>query len=143
MSGSIVLSEKHGVNPVIPLCFFCTKPKNEIILAGKMKNDMEAPRNAVWDTRPCDKCKGFMAKGIILISVDDSKSTDHQNPYRSGGWCVVKEDMVKRVLGKNKQLLEATLRMRVAFIVDETWDKIGLPRGEIKDGQSESVPTNS
>ena len=143
MSDSIRLSEKHGVNPAIPLCFFCLKPKNEILLPGKMKNDMEAPRNAVWDMRPCDECKGFMAKGIILMSVDESKSADHKNPYRSGGWCVVKEDMVKRVLGKDKQLLEATLRKRIAFITDEAWDKIGLPRGEIKDEQSEPVPTDS
>lgn len=103
MSGSIRLSEKHGVNPAIPLCFFCLKPKNEIILPGKMKNDMEAPRNAVWDMRPCDECKGFMAKGIILISVDESKSADHKNPYRSGGWCVVKEELVKQALGGGQQ----------------------------------------
>jgi hypothetical protein len=146
MSDSIRLSEKHGVNPAIPLCFFCLKPKNEIIFAGKMRgeySDREAPQHAVWDMRPCDECKGFMAKGIILMSVDESKSADHKNPYRSGGWCVVKEDMVKRVLGKDKQLLEATLRKRIAFITDEAWDKIGLPRGEIKDEQSEPVPTDS
>ena len=147
MSNSIRLSEKHGVNPAIPLCFFCLKPKNEIILAGKMRDrefsDREAPQHAVWDTHPCDECQGWMEKGIILISVDDSKSTDHKNPYRSGGWCVVKEDMVKRALGGSKELLEQTLRMRVAFITDEAWDKIGLPRGEMKDGQSETVSTNS
>ena len=34
-------------------------------------------------------------------------------------------------------------RLRVAFITDEAWDKIGLPRGEMKDGQSEAVSTNS
>ena len=103
MSKGIRLSEKHGVNPAIPLCFFCLKPKNEILLPGKMKNGMEAPRNAVWDTRPCDECKGYMEKGIILISVDESKSTDHKNPYRSGGWCVVKEELVKQALGGGQQ----------------------------------------
>ena len=61
MSDSIRLSEKHGVNPAIPLCFFCLKPKNEIIIAGKMRgeySDREAPQHAVWDMRPCDECKG-------------------------------------------------------------------------------------
>lgn len=42
---SIKLSPKHGVNPTIPVCFFCGKPKNEIALMGRMggKEDIEAP----------------------------------------------------------------------------------------------------
>ena len=139
MSKGIRLSEKHGVNPAIPLCFFCLKPKNEILLPGKMRNDMEAPRNAVWDMRPCDECKGYMEKGIILISIDESKSADHENPYRSGGWCVVKEELVKRALGGSKELAEQTLRVRVAFITDEVWDKIGLPRGDVKNDKSTEI----
>lgn len=105
--------------------------------------DIEAPKNHVWDRRPCAECEGFMAKGIILISVDESKSKDHQNPYRSGGWCVVTEDLVKRVFKDVDGLLKQTLRMRVAFLEDAAWDKIGLPRGDMKNEQSESVPTNS
>ena len=34
MSNSIKLSEKYGVNPTIPVCFFCGMPKNEIALLG-------------------------------------------------------------------------------------------------------------
>jgi uracil DNA glycosylase len=142
MSQSIRLSEKHGVNPAIPLCFFCLKSKNELILAGKMKNDQEAPKNMVWDKRPCTECEGWMKQGIILISVDESKTEDNENPYRSGGWAVVKDDLIKRVLEKSPELLEDILRKRVAFMPDEAWDIIGLPRGEMQDGQSEPVPTN-
>lgn len=42
---SIKISPKHGVNPTIPVCFFCGKPKNEIALMGRMggKEDIEAP----------------------------------------------------------------------------------------------------
>ena len=143
MSKGIILSEKHGMNPAIPLCFFCLKPKNEIILAGRMKDDKEAPRNAVWDRQPCDECKGWMEKGIILISVDESKTEDNKNPYKSGGWCVVKEDMIKRMLEGSQELLEDILRKRVAYLPDGVWDKIGLPRGDMKDGQSKPVSTNS
>lgn len=48
---SIKISPKHGVNPTIPVCFFCGKPKNEIALMGRMggKEDIEAPRNLVLD----------------------------------------------------------------------------------------------
>jgi len=37
------LSEKHGVNPAIPLCFLCGKEKNVVLLAGRLPND-EEPR---------------------------------------------------------------------------------------------------
>lgn len=32
---SIKVSPKYGVNPTIPVCFFCGKPKNEIALMGE------------------------------------------------------------------------------------------------------------
>lgn len=66
---SILLSKKHGVNPAIPVCFFCGEEKNEVILAGKMKYDAEAPKHAVWDKKPCDKCRELMEMGVMLISV--------------------------------------------------------------------------
>ena len=140
MSNSIRLSEKHGVNPAIPLCFFCLKPKNEIILAGKMKDDQEAPKNMVWNDRPCAECENFMRVGVIFISVKDGESGD--NPYRTGGWVVISLAGVRRLVTTPK-VREAILKKRVAFVEDETWDKIGLPRGEMKDGQSEAVSTNS
>ena len=141
MSGKIRLSDKYGVNPAIPLCFFCLKPKNELILAGRMMDDKEAPRNKVWDKRPCTECENWMKQGIILISVDESKTTDQDNPYRTGGWCVVKEDMLKRTLN-DQELLDHILQMRVAYLPDEVWDQIGLPRGETKDGQVEPISTD-
>lgn len=45
MSG-VKISPKYGVNPTIPCCFFCGKPKNEIALLGKIGGrgeDLEAP----------------------------------------------------------------------------------------------------
>ena len=89
MSG-IKLSPKYGLNCAIPLCFFCNKAKNEILLPGRLPGDVEAPRNAVWDKKPCQECAGYMQQGIILISVKDGESGAGDNPYRTGGWCVVK-----------------------------------------------------
>ena len=40
MSG-IKISPKYGVNPTIPVCFWCGKQKNEIALMGHMKDDIE------------------------------------------------------------------------------------------------------
>lgn len=115
---SIRISQKYGVNPAIPVCFFCTEPKNELILAGRLPNDEEAPQNAVWDMEPCDKCKSFMEQGIILVSVKNGEKGN--NPYRTGGWVVVKEGIFNEDCKARKT--------RFAFIEDEEWDAIGLPR---------------
>jgi len=68
---SIRLSKEHGVNLAIPICYFCGEEKNEIVLAGRLPQDVEAPKHAVWDKNPCDKCKELMRMGIMLISVRD------------------------------------------------------------------------
>lgn len=68
MPKDIKISPKFGLNPTIPKCFYCGEDKNELIIVGRLPDDQEAPKNAVWDKEPCDKCKGFMDVGIILIS---------------------------------------------------------------------------
>ena len=39
---SIRLSEKHGLNPTLGVCFFCGEETGEIGLLGKLKGDREA-----------------------------------------------------------------------------------------------------
>jgi hypothetical protein len=140
----IKLSPKYGVNPAIPKCFYCLEDKNEVILAGRMKAkgggdaDMEAPRGAVWDNEPCDKCKEYMKQGIILISVKD-KDEGKPNPYRTGGWIVVKEDWIRRTI-QTPEERQKFLDRRFAFVTDTVWDRIGFPRGEINE-QSSVSPT--
>jgi len=119
MRNSIKLSEKHGVNPMIPTCFYCNKEKNEIILFGKLPYDEKAPMTGVINMEPCDECKGYMEMGIILVSVRNGEP--HDNPYRTGGWVVMKEEAAKQIfntLGKN----------RFVFVEDEAWDQLQLPR---------------
>ena len=50
------------------------------------------------------------------------------NPYRTGGWVVLTEDAVRRAITGDVQ--EYILRVRWAFVPDEVWDVLGLPRGE-------------
>ncbi len=123
---SIKLSPEYGVNPAVPLCYFCLEEKGEVILAGRMKGDREAPRKAVWNMEPCDTCKGYMETGIILISVDESKTTDRANPYRTGGFCVIKEKVISEMLHEDAAV--DILEQRYALVPDEIWDGIGLPK---------------
>lgn len=123
------LSEKHGVNPSITQCFVCMKEVG-LALFGKMKGDVEAPRKVCLpDDPPCEECSNLMEQGVILISVDESKSPDLQNPWRTGGWVVVRDDFIERVVQPDT-LKDSILNKRMAFIPDEAWDMIGLPRGE-------------
>lgn len=100
-------------------CFLCGEPAG-VVLDRRLQKTL--PRNVgCIDRKPCNKCKEFMKQGIILISVDEIKTHDKTQPYRSGGWCVIKEDAAARIFGKAPE-------GRVAFVTDEAWDKLGLPR---------------
>jgi hypothetical protein len=131
--GSIRLSPKHGVNPSLALCYLCQEETGDIILPGKLPDDAEAPRRAVWTREPCDKCKGWMDQGCIFISVRDGEP-DHVNPYRTGGWVVLKTEAVERMreVVKPESLIDHILQARVAFLEDATWNALGLPRGDVK-----------
>ena len=122
MGKGIRLSKKYGVNPAIPVCFFCGKEKNQLILAGRLGvKDEEAPKHKVWDMEPCDECKKLMEMGIMLISIRDGET--EPNPYRTGQMCVVKEEAAKRMFPNNGEVL----KMRMAFVEDNVWNLIGLP----------------
>lgn len=122
----ITLSPQHGVNPCIPKCFFCGRDKNEILLLGRLPGDAEAPRGAVFNCEPCDKCAQHMRDGIILISCDPDRSPNMQEPWRTGGYAVVKEEAIRRMVDP-PELCETICRKRAAFIDDATWTALGLP----------------
>lgn len=139
---SIRLHPKHGVNPMLTNCFYCgessgiallgsitTAMKKGLAEAGApVSEDGEAPRQGVvLDKEPCQKCTGYMEMGVIAISIDEKKSDDMENPYRSGGWCVMSEDWVKRVI-HSQDLIDHILKRRVVFIPDDAWDAMELPR---------------
>lgn len=106
-------------------CFFCNEPKY-ILMDKRLKNTL--PRNAIYDKEPCDKCKGYMEQGIIIISVRDDE-TDRENPYRTGGWWVVKEEAFKNI-PMDKELKDTILRSRVVFMEDSVCEKIGLEKNK-------------
>ena len=83
MSG-IKISPKHGLNPTIPVCFWCGKQKNEIALMGHMKDDIEAPKNMVLDYVPCEECQSHMAIGVAVLEASDHPNTEGQPPMQKG-----------------------------------------------------------
>lgn len=120
----IRISEKHGVNPSMMMCFYCGE-EYAIALPGRLRTeadpDAEAPRSAVWDMDPCPRCKEYMKQGIILISVRDGEKGN--NPHRTGKFAVVKEEALRRIINSGHPMYKA----RFAFIPDEIWGVLGLP----------------
>lgn len=97
MSKSIKLSPKHGLNPTIPVCFFCGNEKNEIALLGKIdREDSEAPRKLIMDFEPCDECKKKFAEGVLIIEVTQTPEyigmPIAENAYPTGRYVVVKPE---------------------------------------------------
>lgn len=133
---SLRLSQKHGVNPSVEQCFYCMKDVG-VILFGKMKanrrtgeRDPEAPRQVCFgpNSEPCDECKGLMKQGVMLVSVDEEKSTDNENPWRTGNVAVVRDEAVERweeLFGRD--MVEHILARRFSFISDPVWEMLGLP----------------
>jgi hypothetical protein len=124
--GDIRLSPRHGVNPSVGVCFLCGEDDGTVVLPGMMKGDKEAPRRAVWTREPCPKCKDWQKQGVILISVSDAKTTDKDDPYRTGGWVVIKDEAVERWPIDDAMRI-GMLKHRMAWIEDEVWEMLGLP----------------
>jgi hypothetical protein len=113
MSNSVKLSPKHGLNPTIPVCFWCGQDKNEVALMGKIdKEDSEVPRKLITNYEPCDKCKELFSKGIHVIGVTEKPIVEGMFPivkdnvktlYPTGAMFVATEDWTQRFLTANEQ----------------------------------------
>lgn len=135
MSNDIKLSPKYGVNPTIPICFWCGQEKNEVALMGKLGDsrkgeDIEAPRHCITNYDPCDKCKELFSKGIHVIGVTSQPivqgmfpmvNDGQQTLYPTGSMFVGTEDWVTRFLTANQQeaMIEDVLAKKVLLLPDE------------------------
>ena len=82
---SIKVSKKHGLNPMIPVCFWGEKEKNEIVILGRLPGDQEAPMHAVMDYVPCDECMKKFEQGIHIIEVTFDRPADNRPPMSKAG----------------------------------------------------------
>lgn len=133
MSKSIPLSPKHGLNPTIPVCFFCGQPRNEVALLGKIPAkkhtvntawgskstvvddpDPEAPMHCIIDLEPCEKCAAQMKQGYTALGVSHTPRFANQpevqpSLYLTGSYLVFSEQGVRRIFTPEavEQILEA------------------------------------
>lgn len=136
----IRLHKEYGLNPTMPVCFFCGKEKGEIAFLGD-RYDGEAPKHMCIDYEPCENCKAMMAKGVTVIETATeskdgrpsiSKDNDGHPIYPTGKWLVATEQI--------RNILPIKEDVNFLFVDDEVFDflvKNGNKSEEETDAKSE------
>ena len=122
MNKDLKLHPKHGVNPTIPVCFWCGKEKNEVALLGAAYKG-EAPRNLVIDLEPCPDCEAKWAQGITLLEATPGSD----GPDYTGRWVVVKEEAVPHLFTP-QSVVDQVLAKRKALVVPEVFNRMFAPK---------------
>jgi len=91
---SIRVSEKHGVNPTMLMCFWCGEPNGELALLGKLKGDAEAPRQSCLNLDPCKKCQAQMDTGIMCA---EALHNEGEEPEPTGRWVVITREAAAKL----------------------------------------------
>ena len=125
-------------------CFFCGKDDKIVInmrLNPTAAAGVDAAHRKVLNMSPCPECAEYMKQGVILITIDDAKSDKDwsvpppelygearnrwmPNPYRTGGFFVVKDEAIKRL--PQPKMVEWALKHRWIFIEHEMAKMLGL-----------------
>lgn len=127
-SDEIQLSPKYGVNPSVGLCWICGNENGTIILPGRLPDDKQAPRSAVWDATPCPACADAMQKGIMLIELSrEPKTGEHPGTVPRTGWiaAITEEAFLRCFTGGD---FEEVKKSRLCYVGPGTLAAIGVPR---------------
>lgn len=124
-TNSIKISQKHGVNPTIPICFWCGKEKNEIALPG----DAEAPRSTwlMGDYEPCDACKKLREHGIDLVEATDFPTINPRQPawhgaYPTGRHMILRENAIRAIF--TPDVADDLCKRRIGFMDKEAFENL-------------------
>jgi hypothetical protein len=139
------MSEKAHV--ALTKCFYCGEG-DKILLATRYQRtesgmepvkDLAPAHGKVIDMEPCHNCEDWMTQGIILIGIDSAKSDpgwneppninaerEHwmPNPWRAGGFAVLKDEAFCRLFGKEFQ--KFALKHRYMFMEQEAMVLLGI-----------------
>lgn len=122
---------RDGKHVALAKCFYCLG--DGCILLHKRLGDISEAHGKVVDMTPCSQCAGYMKQGIILITIDDSKSEPGwnkpgpggiPNPWRTGGFFVVTAEAFSRMF--NGPAADFGRKHRWMFIEDEAARRVGL-----------------
>jgi len=131
------LSDKHGVNRGMSICFWCQE-STSVILYGRLKRDAKAPMRVVMDYTPCDKCKAAMEKGIMIIEAVTSEEPPYPggrplspNVYPTGNWWVITvKAAINLISTVHPEVLKRVLEQKTFCVTPQDAKQLGLPKGE-------------
>lgn len=126
-------------------CYFCGGDNSILlnkILVPEMKGKVESCHGKIVDMTPCPSCEKMMKMGVILITFDPEKSepgwnrpsphaTEEErrrfmpNPYRTGGFFVVRDEFIQRVFQPD-EIAGWALKNRWMFIEHEAAVRMNL-----------------
>ena len=118
---------KLGVALVHHICPACGCQTGEEILMNTrlsvpMAKKVEAAHGKAIGYEWCDTCKEASKIGVGLIQVDEAKTTDQTDPWRTGKVTFIKDEAYLHIFGTDK-----LPERKLAYLTIEAWDKIGLP----------------
>jgi hypothetical protein len=131
MSRGIRMSEQHGVNATVGICFWCEQEDGTLLLMGRLPGDVEAPKRVVSSYEPCARCAALFARGILLIEAQREPTQEGQPPmqvdpqpaYPTGRYHLVRREWVADAF-QPPALAAEILRLGKSFIEAELFTLI-------------------
>jgi hypothetical protein len=117
---SIRLHPEHGLNPTI-IQYQCPVTgqiwqSNELALLGYNKNK-KANMYSTAGTKICPEVQEQLDKGfVVFIIVDEEKTTDMNNPFRTGELMYMKKEAALKMFDQNIK--------DIAFLTIDAYEKI-------------------
>lgn len=106
-----------------PLCL--AKDEGEILIHKRLGDLSKYNRQVVGLSKePCSDCKDLMAQGLLIIEVDESKTTDEKNPWRTGHMFVLRKESGERIF--TEAFNQPYPTKGVAFLSQEVVDALGI-----------------
>jgi hypothetical protein len=122
---------KLGVALAKEVCPACCKEMDGPIIMNTRLNESQAKKVEEMNGKVigfsdkfCDECEKHSKMGVILITVDAEKTEDRTNPWRTGGYFVIKDDAIERIFPEEQA--KELIKKRMGYIEHKAAEAIGL-----------------
>lgn len=108
-----------------PCCGKKDDDQSEILIHQRFGDLSEIDHKITGFGNFCKECQEITTKAVACVVVDQSKSEDIQNPYRTGNIFGLSEEWANRAL--SGKMLADVLRKRMFFMDYKDAIEMGLP----------------